>query len=197
MTVTEYVIQVVEFTGSVREATKYFTFGDSAYNMSQLDSVCNKSGVYISRSLYRLINRRYRESHSHDLVNDTRYVDKVCKGCGCTYKDDPDSGKYCSQSCKNRGKKKSSKRRLVYISGSVRDRLYAKFDYRCAYCGFRLKLTLDHVVPVSKGGRDIESNLVPACQSCNSSKGAKDVDEWTMSRSRKRIPTRLTDHTRM
>lgn len=56
--------------------------------------------------------------------------------------------------------------------------LALKFYYgnRCAYCGKRTaKLTKDHVYPVSKGGTDNIANIVPACQSCNSRKGAKIV----------------------
>lgn len=46
------------------------------------------------------------------------------------------------------------------------------YRHRCAYCSRRRPLTQDHVVPVSKGGRHTASNIVPACRSCNSSKGA-------------------------
>jgi 5-methylcytosine-specific restriction endonuclease McrA len=38
---------------------------------------------------------------------------------------------------------------------------------RCVYCGQRKKLTIDHVVPISKGGIHDVSNIVPACLSCN------------------------------
>lgn len=51
-----------------------------------------------------------------------------------------------------------------------------KFYYgnRCAYCHKRgVKLTKDHVIPVSKGGSDNIKNIVPACASCNSRKGNK------------------------
>lgn len=48
----------------------------------------------------------------------------------------------------------------------------------CAYCGAEDKLTIDHVVPISRGGLDAPDNVVPACKSCNSSKGAKTLDEW-------------------
>lgn len=51
----------------------------------------------------------------------------------------------------------------------------------CAYCGGRLTrrtVTLDHVVPLSRGGRHGTTNVVVACRSCNSSKGARTVAEW-------------------
>jgi 5-methylcytosine-specific restriction endonuclease McrA len=48
-----------------------------------------------------------------------------------------------------------------------------KYDRRCAYCRKRRKLTRHHVVPLAKGGHNRISNVVPACQSCNSRIGTK------------------------
>lgn len=48
----------------------------------------------------------------------------------------------------------------------------------CVYCGRPGKMTMDHVVPVSRGGGTTADNVVPACQSCNSSKNARTVEEW-------------------
>jgi len=45
------------------------------------------------------------------------------------------------------------------------------FAQRCAYCGRQEPLEQDHVVPVSRGGLHTQNNVVPACKSCNSSKG--------------------------
>lgn len=59
------------------------------------------------------------------------------------------------------------------------------FEGKCAYCGRTMrrgeKLTRDHLVPVSEGGITTQANIVPACGSCNSSKGAKEWREWFMS----------------
>lgn len=58
-----------------------------------------------------------------------------------------------------------------------------KADGRCVYCGLSgVKLTIDHVEPLARGGRHIVSNLVAACQTCNSSKGAGDGPEWAYER---------------
>ena len=49
-----------------------------------------------------------------------------------------------------------------------------EYAYTCAYCHRPTKrLTVDHVVPISRGGRNEISNIVPACRSCNSRKGAR------------------------
>jgi 5-methylcytosine-specific restriction endonuclease McrA len=45
--------------------------------------------------------------------------------------------------------------------------------YRCYYCKKKEKLTMDHVIPLSKKGQHTKENLVPACQSCNSKKSNK------------------------
>jgi len=52
----------------------------------------------------------------------------------------------------------------------------------CAYCGqpfdlFR-KPTRDHVVPLIRGGNHTKDNILPACPSCNCSKGARPVEEF-------------------
>lgn len=58
-------------------------------------------------------------------------------------------------------------------------RLVVRFDGRCAYCGQRSeRLTMDHVIPLSRGGRHGIGNVLPACMPCNQSKGSKYLVEW-------------------
>ena len=43
----------------------------------------------------------------------------------------------------------------------------------CHYCGKKFKpdeLSMDHVVPVSRGGRSVKGNIVPCCKECNNRK---------------------------
>jgi 5-methylcytosine-specific restriction enzyme A len=43
----------------------------------------------------------------------------------------------------------------------------------CAYCGQRFaprELTMDHVVPVARGGRSVRGNVAPSCKPCNNAK---------------------------
>jgi len=51
----------------------------------------------------------------------------------------------------------------------------------CHYCGARVsprELTLDHVVPVVRGGRSSKGNCVPACKECNNQKKHLLPVEW-------------------
>lgn len=58
-------------------------------------------------------------------------------------------------------------------------RIARKFDFCCAYCGVKPeRLDPDHVVPLSRGGSNAPSNLLPACFMCNSSKCAMTLPEW-------------------
>lgn len=52
----------------------------------------------------------------------------------------------------------------------------ARFCHWC--CAKLAKVTIDHVVPVSRGGEHKPDNLVAACGSCNYSRGNKLVSEW-------------------
>jgi 5-methylcytosine-specific restriction endonuclease McrA len=49
----------------------------------------------------------------------------------------------------------------------------------CTYCGGVFEaLTLDHFVPLAKGGGGVAENLFPCCKGCNSSKRDKDPADW-------------------
>lgn len=56
-------------------------------------------------------------------------------------------------------------------------RLWVSRRRQCAYCS-ALATTIDHVVPLVRGGTNHEGNLVPCCKWCNSSKGGLTLVEW-------------------
>lgn len=61
---------------------------------------------------------------------------------------------------------------------SFRKQIFERDGFKCVYCGSGNDLTLDHVVPRSKGGSHFPENLACACRSCNSSKKATPLKEW-------------------
>ncbi|MEM1055926.1 MAG: HNH endonuclease [Bacteroidota bacterium] len=52
--------------------------------------------------------------------------------------------------------------------------------HRCQYCGSTERLTIDHVMPRSRGGKDAWDNLVAACTPCNNKKGNRTPEEAEM-----------------
>ena len=52
--------------------------------------------------------------------------------------------------------------------------------FRCVYCGTSSRLTIDHVIPASKGGKNNFDNCVTACQPCNNKKGNRTPNEANM-----------------
>lgn len=51
-----------------------------------------------------------------------------------------------------------------------------KYGHRCCKCGADGKLTIDHVIPICKGGSLSADNIQPLCRSCNCAKGARSDD---------------------
>lgn len=62
----------------------------------------------------------------------------------------------------------------------TRENIYKRDNYECVYCGEDNKklLTLDHVVPQSKGGPNSWENLVTACKRCNGEKSDLTLEEY-------------------
>jgi hypothetical protein len=61
--------------------------------------------------------------------------------------------------------------------------LFHRDRHLCAYCGEEFtshKLTRDHVIPLSRGGRDIWMNVVTACRYCNQKKGGRTPEKAGM-----------------
>lgn len=58
----------------------------------------------------------------------------------------------------------------------------------CIYCGKKGDLTLEHILPLSRGGPDTADNAVFICRTCNCSKGAKRLYEWFGLKNRNKIP---------
>ncbi|MEQ6359448.1 HNH endonuclease signature motif containing protein [Thermoanaerobacter thermohydrosulfuricus] len=71
---------------------------------------------------------------------------------------------------------------MLQVKRAEKIRVWQRDNYKCYYCGRRVKdyfpeiignripgdaATVDHIIPRSKGGKDIEGNLITACKRCN------------------------------
>ncbi|KAG8472803.1 hypothetical protein CXB51_034686 [Gossypium anomalum] len=71
------------------------------------------------------------------------------------------------------------KRRRIRSNLSRKNVLF-RDNFTCQYCSARDNLTIDHVLPVARGGEWKWENLVTACAKCNSKKGQKTLEEANM-----------------
>lgn len=64
-----------------------------------------------------------------------------------------------------------------------RQNIYARDKYRCQYCGKGMpteELSYDHVIPKSRGGKTVWTNIVTCCLACNRQKGGRTPEEASM-----------------
>ena len=69
------------------------------------------------------------------------------------------------------------------ISKALRFEIFKRDGFTCRYCGKQppsVKLVIDHVDPVSKGGTSMPSNLITSCETCNQGKGAKSMKDVSL-----------------
>lgn len=93
---------------------------------------------------------------------------------------------------RNAGNGRSVNRTSKWASLEKRAAIYIRDGFRCVYCGrsangrkYRTHktaiypgLALDHVIPRSRGGTNESTNVVTACEDCNTHKSDRTVAEW-------------------
>lgn len=72
---------------------------------------------------------------------------------------------------------------MCWITKEKRQAIYRRDDYTCAYCGRgyksdRSRLTLDHIKPRKQGGCNKPTNLVTACDTCNTQKNNRTLGQY-------------------
>ena len=58
--------------------------------------------------------------------------------------------------------------------------IHIRDNNECVYCGSNRELTIDHVIPVSRGGKTSFENCVTSCRKCNHKKGSRTPHESNM-----------------
>lgn len=116
------------------------------------------------------VKHRYRDN------DESHNVDKVCSTDGCTILGQSTK---CSECGERRRYGKCTKHRDGFrgwgaqVSSSKRKRVYKKCNGRCGICGRLVDkvYTIDHIIPVSRGGSNDIENLQVAHDLCNQWKG--------------------------
>jgi len=83
----------------------------------------------------------------------------------------------------NSARRRRQRAARVGVEGDLTVGAWAKvkraFDHTCLWCGAKepeIVLSMDHIVPLSMGGRHSAENIQPLCVSCNSRKGVQTLD---------------------
>lgn len=144
-----------------------------------LETALRKSGASpsVARLIYREQQRRWRE---HPAEYHRHQRDKALREHHWRYMTD-ESFRLYHRSKSKRRKAQQRGSTTVMLSRDQLWRRWVEFDHTCAYCGAGGDLQVEHVVPISKGGEHHLGNIVPACQSCNFSKGKADALTWYQS----------------
>lgn len=83
----------------------------------------------------------------------------------------------------------ATKRTLQMAARKLKRKLLKRTDV-CRYCNSKEELTVDHVLPLSRGGKSGMKNLAVACRKCNQDKGALTHEEYLekLRRRNRKIP---------
>lgn len=134
---------------------------DAKYRVENAESLKAKSLKY--RGMYVEAKRDWRKANT----------DKMRTYSAKWHAANPD---------KARSKRFRRRARLANATGDhTAEQLKARFDYhgnKCVYCDSTENLHADHQIPLSRGGTNFASNMVPACATCNKSKGSKTPEEF-------------------
>ena len=72
-----------------------------------------------------------------------------------------------------------------------RENIFLRDNHTCQYCGIKLppaQLTMDHVIPLSRGGKKNWQNIVTSCRDCNHQKGNRTPGEASLRLRRPPLP---------
>jgi hypothetical protein len=117
---------------------------------------CDKLDQYVS------IARRLKLMDHYDLMDIRSYI----RECWIRYRD------YLER------KRNEPRRRACRFTAmpEVKKYVFSKYGKKCLCCGSEDHISLDHVIPINKGGKDEINNLQPLCKSCNSKKNVQIID---------------------
>jgi 5-methylcytosine-specific restriction endonuclease McrA len=138
-----------------------------SYERNKIKQIAaNKNWVKNNPEKNAAIKKRYRENNPEATKLSQQKWEKA----------NPE--KVAQKVTRRRALKKSAK--TFYVSEKELKKLY---NSKCFFCSNKAD-TIDHVIPLSRGGTHGIGNLLPACRSCNSSKSSRLIMEWKMSESR-------------
>jgi 5-methylcytosine-specific restriction endonuclease McrA len=126
-------------------------------------------------------------------------VERECGWCGAAFMPRWERHQFCSHRCKVKTIQVRRRGRETAAGGTYTwaevMRLFLAFGKCCAYCTQPVvgQPDPDHVVPISRGGSNSITNILPSCRACNSDKRDLLLSEWAKDRERRGLEPRATD----
>lgn len=116
----------------------------------------NKQSIFENKKKYREENKESISLHKKEYYKQNKHIAVAAKQ-----------------------RRKAIKKSLpATLNNKQWENIKLYFNNECCYCGKELPLAQEHFIPLSNGGEYTHNNIIPACQSCNSSKNNKDFFEW-------------------
>lgn len=150
------------------DSSKYIKFVINKYEKRTMDSFIQKPDrqfkIFITLYCATLSGRIYsQKSQAFDANDISGLLNRLANKDGDYYRDRDIWDNLCRV---ERGK----------VTNALRFEIYERDHYTCQKCGLNgcghsTGLEIDHIIPISKGGKSIPSNLQTLCHKCNESKG--------------------------
>jgi 5-methylcytosine-specific restriction endonuclease McrA len=166
---------------------------DKRYNLKHADKISARNALYYQNNIESI--KLYRANRSPEQMQRKRESD-IAYGKANRHKTRLHGRKYRlnnpeQASASSRKYRINNPQISVARAAARRSRLEANGIFKitkreilalrnqtCFYCKMNQGNTVDHVIPLARGGTHSIGNLVSACQPCNSSKGIKTITEW-------------------
>ena len=183
-TISAHLIQGETEKISERNQRYYY---DNLHEERQRRRCYYQSNIKIERERARL---RYRANPEIERARTRRWQEanpeKALEIRRRVYQNNPGASR---EKCRRRREWRRASRRAALhpVTRAHIDARFALWANRCAFCGVdanhernhgRERLTVEHVLALTKGGLDEAGNIIPACSACNSSKNNSPVEDW-------------------
>jgi len=166
----------------IKEFSEYSFQNRERNQLMRMCKSCNaqRQSIYYKKNKQRLLQQKqtyYQENRPLLLVNAQEYRDKNPEKRQDAMKRSYAKNPYLYKATATRYK--ARKRNAGIFKVSVKEDKKLR-NSPCFYCGSKDNIQIDHIVPVSRGGRHSIGNLVAACQKCNTQKNKWFITEWNI-----------------
>lgn len=158
---------------------------ETAYRIANRERILARN-----KDFYQKNKHKWQEYHKHRYANKS---DEMKQRVADWRKANPERTKQTYDAWRaanldrfnENARRRTARKRGNGVYKTAKNEIRRLYQQPCLYCGSRENITLDHVIPLARGGTHSIGNLVPACRPCNVSKHTKTIMEWRVWKMRK------------